>query len=132
MNGYHFAGHLVLDAAYGAHATDPAHFSGLEGVGVSCSWTRTGPDVPTAHSLFGAPPDPAEIAGYAPLKSGTIGGRTGGLPRLSSDDANETHVVCGVRDDQGAQGLELVIHFVGDSSGRPTATAVTAGPWQHP
>jgi hypothetical protein len=130
LNGYQFSAHLVLDPSYGAQAADAAHFSGLEGVGLVCTWTRTGADVASALELFGTPPNLSELAGYAPLKTGTTGGRTGGFPRSAADDRTETHVVCGMRDDQGAQGVEVVVHFVRDGSGRPTVTGSSVRPWR--
>ena len=78
----------------------------------------------SALALFGTPPDPSGLAGYAPLKTGTSGGRTGGFPRSAADDKTESHVACGVRDDQGAQGVEVVVHFVRDGNARPTVSDV--------
>ena len=129
VDGYEFSTHLLFDRAYGMHAADAAHASGLEGVGLMCSWTRTGSDVSNALELFGSPTDPSVLAGYPTVTRGTTGGRTGGFPVAAANDATETHVVCGMRDPSGDHGVEVVVFFA--RQGATTVISQAAfNPWR--
>jgi hypothetical protein len=130
VDGYRFSAQLLLDRAYGLHAADAARTSGLEGVGLDCTWTRVGPDLPDAIELFGPPATPAGLATWTPLTSGTRGGRTGGLPVSASLDPGATAVLCGMRDGSGEHGVELFIWFTRGSN-TTTVTSLSVIPWRH-
>ncbi|MDQ6719975.1 MAG: hypothetical protein M3003_04175, partial [Candidatus Dormibacteraeota bacterium] len=111
VDGYRFTVQLLFDPAYGLHAADTARTSDLEGVGLRCTWTRTGPDVPDATELFGPIANPSTPARWAPLRTGLGGDRSGGFPPTASPYANVTDVVCGMRDASGDHGVEINVWF---------------------
>jgi hypothetical protein len=134
VDGYRFSVQLLFDPAYGLHAADAARTSGLEGVGLECTWTRTGPDVPDATELFGPTAavitHPSDLAHWTPLTNGTRGGRTGGFPVSVSQDANVTDVVCGMRDASGDHGAEISVWF-GRAGTTTPVSALSVVPWRH-
>jgi len=130
VDGYRFSVQLLFDPAYGLHALDAARWSDLEGVGLECTWTRTGPDVPDATELFGPPANLSELARLTPLRTGRGGGRTGGFPASASQDANVTDVVCGMRDASGDHGVEISVWF-GRAGTTTPVSALSVVPWRH-
>jgi hypothetical protein len=129
VDGYRFSVQLLFDPAYGLHALDAARWSDLEGVGLECTWTRTGPDVPDATELFGPPANLSELARWTPLRTGLGGGRTGGFPVIARD-ANVTDVVCGMRDASGDHGAEISVWF-GRAGTTTPVSALSVVPWRH-
>jgi hypothetical protein len=129
VDGYTFTAQLLFDRAYGASAADASHFSGLEGVGLACTWSRTGNDVGKAEFLFGPAAAPASLAGYTNLIHGTSGNRTGGFPDAALSDTSETHAVCAVRDAILDHGIEVVVRFT-RQAGTTVVSQVTFSPWR--
>ena len=129
VDGYRFSVQLLFDPAYGLHALDAARWSDLDGVGLACTWTRTGP-VADATELFGPPTNLSELARYTPLTTGRGGGRTGGFPVSASQDANVTDVVCGMRDASGDHGAEISVWF-GRAGTTTPVSALSVVPWRH-
>ncbi len=130
VDGYRFTVQLLFDPAYGLHALDAARWSDLEGVGLECTWTRTGPDVPDATELFGPTANLSELARWTPLRTGLGGGRTGGFPVSASRDANVTDLVCGMRDASGDHGAEISVWF-GRAGTTTPVSALSVVPWRH-
>jgi hypothetical protein len=130
VDGYRVSAQLLFDPAYGLHAADAARTSGLEGVGLECTWTRTGPDVPDATELFGPTANPSALARWTPLRTGPSGDRTGGFPVSASQDVSVTDVVCAMRDASGDHGAEISVWF---SRAGPTTpiSALSVVPWRH-
>ena len=128
VDGYRFTTHLLFDRAYGLNAADAAHTSGLAGVGLVCTWTRTGPDVPDAIELFGSGSSPAGLAQWTPLTSGTRGGRTGGLPISAAQDRDASAVICGMRDDAGDHGVAVFVWFTRVSG--TVVMSLSVMPWR--
>jgi len=130
VDGYTFTAQLLFDHAYGAAAADAARTSGLEGVGLACTWSRTGPDRSgAAQFLFGSSGARAELSGYTSITKGTTGNRTGGFPVAASADAGETHAVCAVRDTSGEHGIEVVVRFT-RQAGTTVVSQVAFNPWR--
>jgi hypothetical protein len=129
VDGYTFTAQLLFDHAYGASAADAAHFSGLEGVGLACTWSRTGNDVGKAEFLFGPAAAPTSLAGYTNLTHGTSGNRIGGFPDAASSDTSETHAVCAVRDAILDHGIEVVVQFT-RQAGTTVVSQVAFNPWR--
>jgi len=129
VDGYTFTAQLLFDPAYGLKAADPSHVSGLEGVGLACTWSRTGYDLPNAQFLFGPAGAPAELSGYSNVTKGTTGNRIGGFPVAASADAVETHAVCLVRDASGDHGVEVVALFT-RQAGTTVVSQVAFNPWR--
>ena len=130
VDGYQVSAQLLFDRAYGLRAADTARTSGLEGVGLACTWIRAGPDVPDATEVFGSPGAPAELARWTPLTTGTRGGRTGGFPLAASQDPVATDVVCGLRDGSGDHGVDVFVWFT-RASGTTMVRALSLIPWRH-
>ena len=129
VDGYQFSAQLLFDRAYGLNPADAAHTSGLEGVGLACTWIRTGPDVSDATELFGSPAFPTGLTHWTPLTRSTGGGRTGGLPVNASQDPGVTEVVCGMRDGAGEHGVDLMVWFT-RAPGTTTVTSLSVLPWR--
>lgn len=128
VEGYQFTAQLIFDRAYGRQAADAAHGSFLEGLGLACTWTRTGPTVTNARELLGSSVAVVELAGYATVTTGMSGGRTGGFP-TTPDYAGEIHVVCGMRDATGDYGAEIVVRS-SSAQGVPVVSSFTVIPWR--
>jgi hypothetical protein len=136
VDGYQFTARLIFDRTYGRQAADAAHGSFLEGLGLACTWTRTGPAVTGAHSLFGSPTAVADTAGYSTVTTGMSGGRTGGFPTTAADRstsapdfAGETQVVCGMRDAFGDHGAEVIVRSSA-AQGVPVVSSFAVIPWR--
>jgi hypothetical protein len=129
VDGYTFTAQLLFDPAYGLKAADPSHVSGLEGVGLACTWSRTGSDVGNAQFLFGPASAPASLSGYSSVTRGTSGNRSGGFPVAASTDAGETHTACLVRDASGDHGVEVVVLFT-RQAGTTVVSQVAFNPWR--
>ena len=128
VDGYQFTARLIFDRAYGRQAADAAHASFLEGLGLACTWTRTGPAVTDARELLGSSAAVVELAGYATVATGMSGGWTGGFP-TTPDYAGETHVVCGIRDASGDHGVEVLVRSSA-AQGVPVVSSFTVIPWR--
>ena len=128
VDGYQFTARLIFDRAYGRQAADAAHASFLEGLGLACTWTRTGPAVTDARELLGSSAAVVELAGYATVATGMSGGWTGGFP-TTPDYAGETHVVCGIRDASGDHGAEVLVRSSA-AQGIPVVSSFTVIPWR--
>jgi len=129
VDGYAFTAQLIFDRAYGRQAADPAHGSFLEGLGLDCTWTRSGPAVTDAHLLLGSPAAVTELAGYTTVTTGMSGVRTGGFPTSAIDYSGEIHVVCGMRDASGDHGAEVVVRS-SSAQGIPVVSSFTVTPWR--
>jgi hypothetical protein len=129
VDGYTFTAQLLFDRAYGMTAADPGHAGGLEGVGLTCTWSRTGNDLPNAQFLFGPAAAPVELSGYTNVTRGTTGNRTGGFPVAASADTGETHAVCLVRDPSGDHGVEVVVQFT-RQAGITVVSTLNVVPWR--
>jgi hypothetical protein len=129
VDGYTFTAQLLFDRAYGMKAADPGHVSGLEGVGLTCTWSRTGNDLPNAQFLFGPAAAPVELSGYTNVTRGTTGDRTGGFPVAASADTGETHAVCLVRDASGDHGVEVIVQFT-RQAGTTVVRTLSVAAWR--
>jgi hypothetical protein len=136
VDGYRFTIRAVPDESYtdGSHADIAAHVSGVTGLGLECQWTRVATDVPSAQELWGpASTTQAEIAGYAPVRTGSGGDHIAGVPEpaLLSGWPGETDTVCALRDDQGTHGVVIMAQWVRQStSTRVLGLSLTA--WRRP
>jgi hypothetical protein len=129
VDGYHFGIKILNDPAFGPHASTPATFSTVAGVGFHCEWRREGPTVATATEVWG--PTGAVVstgARYSPLRSGATGARESGLPASAVIAASVT-LICGLRDDSGDHGViaSFQLRKAGSSY---TGERLSLAPWR--
>ncbi len=127
VEGYGFSVRIMSDPAYGPQpSAGPWAVSAVPGIGLSCTWTRTGPDIATVQDLWGTPQSVASTAGYTDVRTGRGGTRQNGIP-LAAVTGSTATTVCGVRDATGPHGVVIELAIAAD--GRYTDGSLRLSQW---
>lgn len=127
VDGYRLTVKVVADAAYGPSSPVAAWaVSAVAGFGLSCEWTRTGPDVGKIELLEGTPTSIVSTATYDNVLSGARGGRINGVPAEALRGTVAT-TFCGVRDAAGQHGVIADLAIATD--GNYADSSLRLSPW---